>query len=54
MLSASGLRAQEGRALMDVQIDSLFAGMDARSIGPAGTSGRVASIAVNPTDERII
>lgn len=49
-----GLAAQDNRAPVDVSLDSLFAGMNARSIGPAGTSGRVASLAVDPRDERVI
>jgi photosystem II stability/assembly factor-like uncharacterized protein len=46
--------AQEDRLPRPVAIDSLFAGIDARAIGPAGTSGRVAAIAVDPRDERIL
>lgn len=46
--------AQEHRAPAFVRVDSLFHGLDARAIGPAGTSGRVAAIAVSPIDERII
>jgi len=34
-------------------VDSIFRGLDARSIGPAGTSGRVSAIAISPRDERI-
>jgi photosystem II stability/assembly factor-like uncharacterized protein len=53
-LVPAGLRAQEHRLPFNVSIDRVFNGMTARSIGPAGTSGRVASIAVSPIDDRII
>ncbi|MFV2007458.1 MAG: WD40/YVTN/BNR-like repeat-containing protein, partial [Longimicrobiales bacterium] len=46
--------AQELRRPRDVSVDEIFQGMTARSIGPAGTSGRVASIAVSPIDDRVI
>ena len=46
--------AQEDRLPRSVAVDSLFSGIDARPIGPAGTSGRVAAIAVDPRDERIL
>ncbi len=46
--------AQEHRMPRDVSVDEIFQGMTARSIGPAGTSGRVASIAVSPIDDRVI
>jgi photosystem II stability/assembly factor-like uncharacterized protein len=46
--------AQEDRAPRDVAIDEVFHGLNARSIGPAGTSGRVAAIAVSPLDDRVI
>ena len=46
--------AQEHRMPRDVSVDEVFQGMTARSIGPAGTSGRVASIAVSPIDDRVI
>ncbi|MFQ5537438.1 MAG: hypothetical protein ACE5GJ_08300 [Gemmatimonadota bacterium] len=46
--------AQDLRAPRHVAVDSLFGGFDARSIGPAGTSGRVAAIAVSPRDDRVI
>ncbi len=49
----AGLAAQQ-RAPRAVTIDSTFNGMDAREIGPAGTSGRVAAIAVSPRDQRVI
>jgi photosystem II stability/assembly factor-like uncharacterized protein len=52
--AAASAAAQEGRAPTQVTVDSTFAGMDARSIGPAGTSGRVAAIAVSPRDERVV
>ncbi len=50
-LSAQSARV---RAPAAVTIDSTFNGMDAREIGPAGTSGRVAALAVSPRDERVI
>lgn len=53
-LPVSPAAAQERRAPRGVALDSLFHGLDARSIGPAGTSGRVAAIAVSPIDDRII
>jgi hypothetical protein len=46
--------AQQERLPRAVVADSLFAGIDARPIGPAGTSGRVAAIAVDPRDARIL
>jgi photosystem II stability/assembly factor-like uncharacterized protein len=54
LCSAISLPAQQTRAPKDVTIDSLFHGLNARSIGPAGTSGRVAAIAVSPRDDRVI
>lgn len=51
---SSPAAAQEHRAPRAVTLDSLFHGLDARAIGPAGTSGRVAAIAVSPIDDRVI
>jgi photosystem II stability/assembly factor-like uncharacterized protein len=45
---------QQHRMPTDVRVDSLFHSMDARSIGPAGTSGRIAALAVSPRNERVI
>jgi photosystem II stability/assembly factor-like uncharacterized protein len=54
-LAAADAAAQNGaRAPVSVVIDSTFHGLDARPIGPPGTSGRVAAIAVSPRDEREI
>ena len=50
----NGADGQERRGLRSVTVDSLFHGLDARSIGPAGTSGRVAALAVSPIDDRVI
>ncbi|MGI9626040.1 MAG: WD40/YVTN/BNR-like repeat-containing protein [Longimicrobiales bacterium] len=46
--------AQELRAPRTVTVDSVFHGLNARAIGPAGTSGRVAALAVSPIDDRVI
>ena len=46
--------AQNGRAPERVATDSLFHGLVARPIGPPGTSGRVAALAVSPRDDREI
>ena len=54
LTSTIPLHAQERRGLRDVRIDSVFHGLDARPIGPAGTSGRIAALAVAPDDERVI
>ncbi len=54
LAATAPLDAQENRSLQDVVIDSVFHGLNARSIGPAGTSGRVAAIAVSPIDDRVI
>ena len=35
--------AQDHRAPRDVAVDTIFHGLDARPIGPPGTSGRIAS-----------
>lgn len=48
------LAAQESRAPAAVAVDSVFHGLDARPIGPPGTSGRVAALAVSPRDDREI
>ncbi len=48
------LAAQDGRAPKPVRTDSLFHGLAARPIGPPGTSGRVAALAVSPRDDREI
>ncbi len=50
--AATGLAAQEYRTPMSVTEDTVFDGLDARPIGPPGTSGRVAAIAVSPRDQR--
>jgi photosystem II stability/assembly factor-like uncharacterized protein len=50
----AAISGQTARTPRDVAGDSMFAGMDARSIGPAGTSGRVAALAADPRDERIV
>ncbi|NJD10821.1 MAG: hypothetical protein FIB01_10475, partial [Gemmatimonadetes bacterium] len=52
--AAAPLRAQAGRSPVPVPADSTFHGLVARPIGPPGTSGRVAAIAVSPRDEREI
>ena len=54
LLLPSSTAAQELREPRDVSRDTVFHGFDARSIGPAGTSGRVAALAVDPRDERVI
>jgi photosystem II stability/assembly factor-like uncharacterized protein len=38
----------------NIALDTVFHGLDARPIGPPGTSGRVAALAVSPVDEREI
>jgi photosystem II stability/assembly factor-like uncharacterized protein len=48
----AALSAQEHRAPTGTAIDTVFHGLDSRPIGPPGTSGRVAAIAVSPRDER--
>ncbi|MFP4624332.1 MAG: WD40/YVTN/BNR-like repeat-containing protein [Gemmatimonadota bacterium] len=50
----AGLAAQEHRAPTAVTVDTVFHSLDARPIGPPGTSGRVAALAVSPRDEREI
>jgi len=45
---------QEGRAPRSVVHDSVFQRLDARPIGPPGTSGRIASIEVLDRDPRVI
>jgi len=52
--AASPADAQERRTPREVAVDSVFHGLDARAIGPAGTSGRVAALAVSPIDDRVI
>ena len=52
-LSAS-LGAQELRAPRGVAVDTVFHGLDARAIGPAGTSGRISAIDVLRSDPRVI
>ncbi|HUF50776.1 MAG TPA: hypothetical protein VMN60_08085 [Longimicrobiales bacterium] len=57
MLGAASAHAQTPpaqRAPTRVDIDSIFHSFDARPIGPPGTSGRVAAIAVSPRDAREI
>lgn len=52
-MAATGVAAQNGsRAPAEVAVDSVFHGLGARPIGPPGTSGRVAAIAVSPRDDR--
>jgi photosystem II stability/assembly factor-like uncharacterized protein len=46
--------AAQDRAPTRVVVDSVFHGLDARPIGPPGTSGRVAALAVSPRDDREI
>ena len=47
--------AQDGlRAPARVTVDTTFHGLIARPIGPPGTSGRVAALAVSPRDDREI
>ncbi|HUH13443.1 MAG TPA: hypothetical protein VMK65_10050, partial [Longimicrobiales bacterium] len=54
-LAAAPADAQrEHRAPQPVPTDSIFHGLDARPIGPPGTSGRVAALAVSPRDDREI
>jgi photosystem II stability/assembly factor-like uncharacterized protein len=55
-LAHAGAVAQDGpsRAPRAVAVDSVFHGLTARPIGPPGTSGRVAAIAVSPRDDREI
>ena len=50
----SDLSAQEHRSPSAVTEDTIFHSMEARPIGPPGTSGRVAAIAVSPRDDREI
>jgi photosystem II stability/assembly factor-like uncharacterized protein len=50
--SFNGLAAQGLRAPRSVAVDSVFHGLDSRPIGPPGTSGRVAALAVSPRDFR--
>ena len=52
--AAPGLAAQQYRAPAEATTDTVFHGLDTRPIGPPGTSGRVAALAVNPTDLREI
>jgi photosystem II stability/assembly factor-like uncharacterized protein len=54
LASAIPADAQDLRMPRDVTIDSVFNAMTARSIGPAGTSGRIAAIGVSPRDDRVI
>jgi hypothetical protein len=46
------LAAQEYRTPGPVTADTVFHGLDARPIGPPGTSGRIAALAVSPRDDR--
>jgi len=48
----TALAAQQYRTPATVTVDTVFHSMDARPIGPPGTSGRVAAIAVSPRDDR--
>ena len=50
--AATHLVAQDARAPGPVVVDTVFHGLDSRPIGPPGTSGRVAAIAVSPRDLR--
>jgi photosystem II stability/assembly factor-like uncharacterized protein len=55
LLVAGDVAAQNGsRSPSRVAVDTMFHGLAARPIGPPGTSGRVAAIAVSPRDEREI
>jgi photosystem II stability/assembly factor-like uncharacterized protein len=54
VVAPAAIAAQDHRLPFDVTVDEVFNSMTARSIGPAGTSGRVASIAVSPIDDRVI
>ncbi|MDH3224066.1 MAG: hypothetical protein OEO23_10160, partial [Gemmatimonadota bacterium] len=54
VLVPEALHAQERRDPRPVTIDSVFHGLQARAIGPAGTSGRIAALAVAPNDHRVI
>lgn len=53
-LAAATLPAQQLRAPRAVTVDSVFHGMSARAIGPAGTSGRISSIDAVKSDPRVI
>ena len=53
-VSVTGLAAQQHRAPAPATVDSVFHGLDSRPIGPPGTSGRVAALAVSPRDLREI
>ena len=48
----AALSAQAHRSPAAVATDTIFHGLDARPIGPPGTSGRVAALAVSPRDDR--
>ena len=51
---APSLHAQELRAPRAVAVDSIFHGIGARPIGPAGTSGRISAIDAVRSDPRVI
>lgn len=51
---AAPAAAQRDRAPARVAVDTIFHGLDARAIGPPGTSGRVAAITASPVDDREI
>ncbi|NIP77740.1 MAG: hypothetical protein GWM90_00465, partial [Gemmatimonadetes bacterium] len=52
-VTPSGLGAQANRTpVAGIAVDTVFHGLDARPIGPPGTSGRVAALAVSPRDDR--
>lgn len=50
----SGTTAQELRAPRTVPVDSVFHGIAARAIGPAGTSGRVSSVTGVLSNPRVL
>ncbi|MEJ2217189.1 MAG: hypothetical protein P8099_11295 [Gemmatimonadota bacterium] len=54
LLIPLSLQAQEYRSPTAVRIDSTFAGMTTRNIGPAGTSGRIAALAAVDSDPDIM
>ncbi|HUF51314.1 MAG TPA: hypothetical protein VMN60_10795 [Longimicrobiales bacterium] len=54
LLVVPAAAAAQHRAPASVPADSLFHGLAARPIGPPGTSGRVAAVAVSPRDDREI
>ena len=51
---AASLAAQQHRAPRPVAVDTVFHGLDARPIGPPGTSGRIAALDASPADARVL